>query len=249
MSTSRFFDQQHTTEHLPLPWHFRMLRRWERPPAESVARLLQPGDSLLDIGCGDGSLVRRVAERFQKVVALDVSPATLEVAARLMANHPERTRVRWQQVDVNEGLPFPDASFSAITCVSLLQYVFDPEALLAEIHRVLTPMGQFVVEVPNMVYLPQRLRVLAGKPIRTSYYPHGIDGGNLHYYTLGTLAALLQRAGFHIVRKAGSGVFAPCRRWWLTLLSGDLILVAQKTTATAPQPAVCLPKTSPVYRV
>jgi hypothetical protein len=83
--------------------------------------------------------------------------------------------------------------------------------------------------VPNVTYLPQRLRLLAGRPIRTSYWRRGIDGGNLHYFTVESLTALVRAAGFTPRTLTGSGVMAPLRAWWVSLLSGNIFLLAQKS--------------------
>jgi len=223
-----FFDKQYTDEHLPLPLYFRLLRRWERSHFAVAEKLLGSGESLLDVGCGEGELERRVAGNFQRVVALDVSPLALQKAAA----HPEaqrfRERITWQVVDANQPLPFADASFSAVVTMTALQYLLDPEAFLAESFRVLRPGGRFVVEVPNMAYLPQRLRLLFGYPIKTSFYPHGIDGGNLHYFTVGLLKRLLREAGYAVRQVSASGVFAPLRTWWVSLLCGNMIVLAEK---------------------
>jgi len=113
--------------------------------------------------------------------------------------------------------------------MSMIQYLFDPEEFLREIARILSPSGSFVLEVPNMAYLPQRLRLLVGKPIQTSLSSLGIDGGNLHYFTVRTIKQLLRTAGFKIRRVTGSGVLAPLRSWWVSLLSGDIVILAEKS--------------------
>jgi hypothetical protein len=75
-----------------------------------------------------------------------------------------------------------------------------------------------------MAYLPQRLRLLAGRPIRTSYWTKGIDGGNLHYFTVDSLRRLMSAAGFAIEVVTGSGVFAPLRTWRVSLLCGNIFI-------------------------
>jgi SAM-dependent methyltransferase len=135
---------------------------------------------------------------------------------------------RWLVLDASRALPFADASFSTVVSLSTLQYLFDPAAFLAEARRVLKPGGQLLVETPNMAYLPQRLRLLAGQPIRTSYWKQGIDGGNLHYFTVDSLRQLVAEAGFAPEKVTGSGVFAPLRTWRVSLLCGNIFLLASR---------------------
>ncbi len=228
MSTPSFFDGQHTSDQLPLPIWFRALRRWEVTRVQVASGLLPKGESLLDLGCGDGDLVLEVGERYQRIVATDVSAAALAQGKARTEASSFGDRIDWQVVDGNQALPFSDGQFDTVVSLSTLQYIFDPELLLAETFRVLRPGGHLLVEVPNVAYLPQRLRLLAGKPIQTSYWKHGIDGGNLHYFTVATLQQLVKQAGFTTLRQTGSGVFAAARTWRVSLLCGNVFLLARR---------------------
>jgi SAM-dependent methyltransferase len=220
---SQFFDSQHHEDQLPLPVHYRLLRRFEVTREEVAAALLTGGDALLDVGCGDGEVIARVADRYSAIVGADISPAVVREAAR------QRGAVaRWIVLDASRTLPFSDGSFSAIVSLSTLQYLFDPSAFLREARRLLRPGGRLLVETPNMAYFPQRLRLLAGRPIRTSYWKHGIDGGNLHYFTVDSLRDLVAAEGFEPIAVTGSGVFAPLRTWRVSLLCGNVFIAATR---------------------
>jgi SAM-dependent methyltransferase len=220
VNTGDFFDRQHDTELAPLPLHYRLLRRFEVTRADTADRLIGSGRCVLDVGCGSGELSRRLAARFSEVCATDVSAAVI-AAAR---STPAPPNVRFEALDSNARFPFADGAFDTVVALSTLQYIFDPEAFLAEAHRVLSKNGRLLVEVPNMAYLPQRLRLLAGRPIRTSYWTKGIDGGNLHYFTVDSLRRLMSAAGFAIEVVTGSGVFAPLRTWRVSLLCGNIFI-------------------------
>jgi ubiquinone/menaquinone biosynthesis C-methylase UbiE len=221
VKTGEFFDRQHEEPQIEPPLHYRLFKRFEVGRAEVADRLLGSGRALLDVGCGDGELARRVAARFAQVIATDVSPQVLSTA-----HGP--ANVSFRPLDANGALPFEDGAFEALVSLSTLQYLFDPEAFLAEAHRVLAPGGTLVVEVPNMAYLPQRLRLLWGRPLRTSFWPRGIDGGNLHYFTVDLLRRLVERAGFRVEEVTGSGVFAPLRTFRVSLLCGNVFVRAAR---------------------
>jgi SAM-dependent methyltransferase len=224
MKTDEFFDRQTESDLLPLPLHFRMLRRFEDKRETVAARFVPPGESLLDLGCGTGNFVRLVAGRFGRIVATDVSSSAIEEARRSSAHKPGDAEITWKVLDGNGPMPFTDGEFSAVVTLSTLQYIFDPEAFLAEVRRVLRPGGRFLVEVPNMAYFPQRLRLLVGRPIKTSFWPKGIDGGNLHYFTVDLLADLVRKAGFAVVEVACSGIGSRFRKGWVGALGSNIIL-------------------------
>jgi methionine biosynthesis protein MetW len=228
MSTSSFFDDQHSSDLRPLPIWFRALRRFEVKREDVAAALLPSGGRLLDVGCADGQLIEKVATRFDQIVATDVSPVAIEQAQQRLKDKGGAERAQFRVLDGNQPFPFDDRSFDCLVSLSTLQYIFDPERFLAEAARVTKPGGHLLVEVPNMAYLPQRLRLLAGEPIQTSFWKHGIDGGNLHYFTLDSLKQLIEAAGFRVLRHTGSGVFAPLRTWRTSLLCGNMFVLAQR---------------------
>jgi SAM-dependent methyltransferase len=224
VKASDFFDSQLEDDLLPLPLYFRLLRRFERTRDRVAAGLLPGGDSLLDIGCGTGELIELVADRYRRVVGADISPKAVATAAQ----QRRAPRATWMVLDASRPLPFASGSFSSLVSLSTLQYVLDPEAFLREAHRLLAPGGHLLVETPNVAYLPHRLRLLAGQPIRTSYWRHGLDGGNLHYFTVDSLRDLIERSGFRAHAVSGSGVFAPLRTWRVSLLCGNVFVLATR---------------------
>lgn len=228
MSTGSFFDEQHTSDMLPLPLWFRALRRWEVKREQVAVKMLPKGGRLLDLGCGDAQLAAQVAGEFTHIVATDVSPAVVELAKQRLAKVPFGERVEFRVLDGNAAFPFAAHSFDSVLSLSTLQYIVDPEAFLRECARVIKPAGHLLIEVPNVAYLPQRLRLLAGKPIQTSFWKHGIDGGNLHYFTLDSLTQIIEAAGFRALRHTGSGVFAPLRTWRTSLLCGNMFVLAER---------------------
>jgi SAM-dependent methyltransferase len=113
------------------------------------------GKRVLDLGCRSGALTRHFLEG-NVVVGLDVDAAALEKAAAL-GIEPVRA-------NVEEPLPFEDASFDAVVAGELLEHLQFPDALVAEISRVLRPGGVLAGSVPNAFRVQSRLRFLLGRP-------------------------------------------------------------------------------------
>lgn len=179
--------------------------------------MLQGGQRLLDIGCWNGHLLELVHEAglYQDLYGVDVVAEGIE-AVRAKG-------FQAQVVDLNgEPLPFPDEYFDGITILAVLEHIFDPYAVIREIHRVLRPGGELVLDVPNAASLTNRTRILLGRVPVTST-DAGWDGGHLHYFTKHALDRFLQSEGFNILARKASGGRPRLREWWISLLADDLI--------------------------
>ena len=113
------------------------------------------GKRVLDLGCRSGALTLHFLEG-NSVVGLDVDPAALEKAAAL--------GIEPVQANVEEALPFEDESFDVVVAGELFEHLQFPDALVAEIRRVLRTGGVLAGSVPNAYRVQSRLRFLRGKP-------------------------------------------------------------------------------------
>jgi methionine biosynthesis protein MetW len=199
------------------------LRRWEAHRTDVVSDLLRPGAALLDVGCGDGDLLKHNMHRFEQLHGIDIARNRV---ARAEAHGAGNILVRVGDIDA--GLPYGDGEFDAVTCVAVLEHVFDPEALVRELVRVIKRHGQLLVEVPNVAFLPRRIGLLFGRLPRTAYNEPGWDGGHLHYFTLDAVEELLARNGVQVTSRLCSGIAHQLRSVRPQLLGADIIVVARK---------------------
>lgn len=102
------------------------------------------GRDVLEVGCGTGLLLRRMAAFARSARGVDLSPAMLE-------------RARARGLDVVEAsathLPFADASFDVVCSFKVLAHVRDVGLALAEMTRVVRPGGHVLAELYNPVSL------------------------------------------------------------------------------------------------
>jgi ubiquinone biosynthesis O-methyltransferase len=100
------------------------------------------GLSVLDVGCGDGTLAIALSKRGASVTGIDSSGAMIDAARR---------RAEAQQADIvfevaaAEALPFPAQRFDLVTAVTILCFVSDAAPVFREIARVLRPGGRLVI--------------------------------------------------------------------------------------------------------
>jgi ubiquinone/menaquinone biosynthesis C-methylase UbiE len=108
---------------------------------------IQPGERILDVGCGTGIVARvaasRVGERGE-VTGVDLNPGMLEVARN--ASSGTQPPIEWQQ-GAAESLPVARSAFDAVLSQQAFQFLEDRDKALAEIHRVLVPGGRTVISV------------------------------------------------------------------------------------------------------
>jgi SAM-dependent methyltransferase len=133
-------------------WGVNLFHRWYCRSAGWTRRLyaailptalagLDLGDYVLELGPGPGLSTAWLCRRVPRLMALELEPGLAAAARRRLAG---------SNAIVVEGdataMPFPDASFSAVLCFTMLHHVPSPalqDRLLAEAHRVLEPGGWF----------------------------------------------------------------------------------------------------------
>jgi len=97
----------------------------------------QPGESILDLGCGDGALTVKMVEAGAKVVGVDASESMVAAA---------RARGIDARVANGEALEF-EPEFDAVFSNAALHWMLDGKAVAAGVHRALKPGGRFVGEM------------------------------------------------------------------------------------------------------
>lgn len=111
--------------------------------AALLAALPARAGRLLDIGCGTGGLLERLAGGIEEGVGVDASRDMLALARTRLAEHG-LSHIAVRQADMYR-LPLADGSFDAVTLQMVLHYAEDPAAALAEAGRVLKPGGLLVI--------------------------------------------------------------------------------------------------------
>ena len=125
--------------------HESVLRSHQRRTAEDSAAYLlphlRPGSSVLDIGCGPGTITADLAERVAPgtVLAADESAGVLDVA-RAEIQRRKLSNVTFATADAHR-LDYPDDAFDVVHAHQVLQHVPDPVRALGEMRRVCRPGG------------------------------------------------------------------------------------------------------------
>ena len=114
---------------------------------------------LLEIGCGTGLLLSRIAPHCRAYWATDYSPAVLEQVERLVQSHPDLTNVKLLLRQANDFHDMPTASFDMVVLNSVVQYFPSLEYLSRVIEGGLTLLGErgklFIGDVRSLLLLEE----------------------------------------------------------------------------------------------
>lgn len=230
MTLSDKYDQFYKTDGQARAISDYAIRKWPRNRMEAIVAVEGTGESVIDIGCGDGSLLYQFRNRFSHLVGLEYSAERLRQAEANLASL-NFTPVQGSAENISQ---LADNSVDRIISADVIEHIPDVYAASNEMYRVLKPSGCLVINTPNIAFIKKRLVLALGRFPSTSQPNEGLgsdvlfDGGHLHYFTYRSLRLVLERAGFQMVRPMGFGTFGAFHSVWPSLTSGGVQWVARK---------------------
>ena len=171
----------------PKPW------AWERRRALLLAEA-QPGERVLDLGCGAGRFVAALQDAGADPVGVEIAEAALERARR---NVPG---AELHALGPDGAIPLEDVSVDLVWCSEVLEHVPDTAGLLSEARRVLRTGGRLLVTTPSHD-LPRRA-VIALTRFDRHYDPLG---QHVRFYSRRSLNRVLDAFAFEDVHISGIG--------------------------------------------
>lgn len=101
-------------------------------------------EDLLDVATGGGHTANAFAQWVKKVIAVDITPEMLVAAEKFIKGNGHKN-VEFKIGDA-EKLPFPESVFDIVTCRIAPHHFPDVKKFVEEVHRVLKPNGQFLLD-------------------------------------------------------------------------------------------------------
>jgi 2-polyprenyl-3-methyl-5-hydroxy-6-metoxy-1,4-benzoquinol methylase len=156
--------------------------------AARLARLVQPGQKVLELGTGPGTVTRILHSKGCKVTGVEMDPETLAMCQpfcekTLQANLEDP---HWHESLHNE-------KFDVVLCADVLEHLRDPRPLLSLLPSFLNEQGFVLMSLPNASHLTVVASLLAG---RFPYQSKGLlDNTHLRFFGREDIDALLRECG------------------------------------------------------
>lgn len=151
--------------------------RWIEGRRLSIIREMadaKPGMKLMEIGSGGGHVLRMFKQA--KLTAVDVSEVFLNTAKKNLAGYD----VEFKKGEI-EKLSLPEKSWDRIICTEVLEHTTNPQSILREIRRLLTPSGHAVITVPVDPLIDGLKKVVRVSPVGWVLKDR-INWGGDHYH-------------------------------------------------------------------
>lgn len=181
-------------------------------PLEFYDRVLDVVDTLsglrmVDVGCGEGTLLKKAAERWPtaELFGVDISPPEPLL---------QRERIRLITADLRGDLPFRSQCVDLVMCTETLEHLPEPNRYLHEMARILRPNGRLVVTIPNATgYFPFHYLGwwIPTRTLRRKFLPYEHPANTTQpvdtMYEFVEILDLIHRNGFRIQRLHGYRYF------------------------------------------
>ena len=189
---------------------------------------------VLDVGCATGAMGRKMKSDYNvHMVGIEFFPS----AARQARNHYDSVYEIDLESIVRNEIAFEDIwnepPFDFILLGDVLEHLTYPDNLLEKIKMVLKPDGRLYVSLPNVAFLPIRLRLLFGDfASAANGLFKGTANGILHkdhlkFYTIQSAKDLLETTGFDVMKvKSNNGTpfVRLLGRLWPTLFAFQMVM-------------------------
>lgn len=189
-----------------------------RPDLACIASWIKPGACVLDLGCGDGTLMSTLLDKNCSGYGVEISDEAIVSCIKKGVNVIQQ--------DIEAGLDmFRNAVFDVVVLSMAIQATHQTEKVLSEMSQV---GFECIVSLPNFGYWRHPLSILKGRmPISKEMPYEWFNTPNLHWATTWDFEDFLSRLGLKVLGKAFFCLGKPIN-WWPNLRSTQAIYRFQR---------------------
>lgn len=153
---------------------------------------IPPRSYIIDLGCGDGSLLTQARKKDIKSVGIEISPSGIREA--------KKKGLQVVQGRIDSKLRYKNKEFDFAVCNVTLQMVMYPEVLLSEMCRIAKYQ---IVSFPNFAFFPNRLEMLlkGRMPTLMLYSYKWYSTGHIHQFSVADFEKYCIENNIHIIKK------------------------------------------------
>lgn len=167
---------------------------FQRYRIRNILKLYTPqkGETLLDLGCGWGTLSFVLSPYCQRIVGIDFSQKSVDICNRLLQKK-NLPNVTFQKADATKT-NFPDDTFDVIVSADLFEHIYpqDYELMIAECRRILKKDGKLVIWTPHRGHF---LEIMKNNNIIFKK-----DISHVDYKSMATLTGSIERTGMKVIK-------------------------------------------------
>ena len=162
--------------------------------ADFVSKTLKDKSNVLDVGCGDGFILKHISNGISSATGIDLSQVAIVQARKLLGGD---SRIRLHQSLFEDFSS--DEQFDAILMLDVFEHFMDADFVLRKCRYLLRDNGILIISTPNRKRLTNVIKRLA-KVVRGDATGIGLIESHFREYSLSEIKDILNRYGFSIKR-------------------------------------------------
>lgn len=157
-----------------------------------ILNWIEPGSSVIDLGCGDGSLLKLLSTKGVRGEGIEISQSGVRVALS--------RGLKVKQGSIDQKLKYPNNKFDYAICNVTLPMVMYPEILLSEMIRI---SKKQIISFPNFAFINNRFELFfKGRMPQGAMFGHKwYSSGLIHQLSLADFEIYCQQHGIEILNK------------------------------------------------
>ena len=168
-------------------------------------KYISKGATVLDLGCGDGTVTRKLLQKASTVIGIDLNKSAIQLANE----HNQDNRITYIKASIEEELPSLNISpVDVVTMYEVIEHLHNPEIVLKNVFNLLKPQGILCLSTPNRSCLDWRFAYIKRKILCQNLEPlYEPFEWHIYEYPLKELKDLLVKSGF-IIKEIHGVIFS-----------------------------------------